>query len=563
MPPRPADVALEGASELVLEVNDGGDGISCDQSDWADARVVLQNGSEVWLGDLSELDPARRFNTALPFSFVYDGKFSKDLLKAWDHHEEHLLIDAAHVRHTRTWKAPDGLTVRLEAVEYKDFPTVEWTVWFANAGKADSRLLENVQALDAAFMRSSAGEFVLHYHEGSTATATDYRPFDEPLKPGASKRFAPRAGRACDPWLPYFRVEMPADEGFLVAVGWPGQWAAEFTRGAERALRLRAGQELVKLVLRPGEQIRTPLMALQFYKGDGARAQNVWRRWMLAHNLPRPGGQLPPAQLAACSSWYFGEMIHADEASQFLFIDRYHAEGIKLTYWWMDAGWYVNRTGWPDTGTWEVDLKRFPRGLRAITDHAHEQGVRSIVWFEPERVVGGTWLAREHPEWILGGKDGGLLNLGDDRARAWLTEHVDGLLNAQGIDLYRQDFNIDPLPFWRKADAPDRQGWTENRHIQGYLAYWDELRKRHPNMLIDSCASGGRRNDLETLRRSVPLLRSDYLSEPIGQQGHTYGIASWMPFYGTGTGATEAYEFRSHIGPHLTMGYDVPDRSAL
>lgn len=82
-----------------------------------------------------------------------------------------------------------------------------------------------------------------------------------------------------------------------------------------------------------------------------------------------------------------------------MFVDRYLAEGLKLDYWWMDAGWYPNTTGWRQTGTWEVDSKRFPRGLRAITDHAHAKGVRGIVWSEPEWVAAGTWLAENHPEW--------------------------------------------------------------------------------------------------------------------------------------------------------------------
>ena len=148
------------------------------------------------------------------------------------------------------------------------------------------------------------------------------------------------------------------------------------------------------------------------------------------------------------------------------------------------------------------------------------------MWFEPERVTAGTWLTDNHPEWILGGKDGGLLNLGHPDARQWLTDHIDKLLTEQGIDLYRQDFNMDPLEFWRKNDPEDRQGITEIRHVMGYQAYWDELRRRHPDMLIDSCASGGRRNDLETLRRAVPLLRSDYIMEPVGNQCHTYTLAS-------------------------------------
>jgi alpha-galactosidase len=131
------------------------------------------------------------------------------------------------------------------------------------------------------------------------------------------------------------------------------------------------------------------------------------------------------------------------------------------------------------------------------------------------------------------------------------------LIGSEGIDLYRQDFNIDPLGYWRGADPPDRQGITEIRYAMGFLSFWDELRRRHPQMLIDTCASGGRRNDLETLRRAVPLLRSDYILEPVSQQNHTYGIASWIPFYGTGVNAFDAYTFRSQQAPHSTACYDM------
>jgi alpha-galactosidase len=140
---------------------------------------------------------------------------------------------------------------------------------------------------------------------------------------------------------------------------------------------------------------------------------------------------------------------------------------------------------------------------------------------------------------------------------------VNGIISQEGIDLYRQDYNIDPLGHWRQKDSPDRQGITENFYVQGYLAYWDGLLRRHPDMLIDSCASGGHRNDLETLRRSVPLLRSDYIFEPVGQQGHTYGMASWVPFFGTAVSPPAKYDpytYRSHMCPHNTACFDVRDR---
>ena len=163
-----------------------------------------------------------------------------------------------------------------------------------------------------------------------------------------------------------------------------------------------------------------------------------------------------------------------------------------------------------------------------------------------------------------------LLNLGDPAARQWLTDHIDRLLTEQGIDLYRQDFNMDPLAYWRANDDPDRQGITEIKHVTGYLAYWDELRRRHPEMLIDTCASGGRRNDLETLRRAVPLWRSDYAFEPVGHQCMTYGISLWVPYHGTGTVAcsnatyygggltpVEPYAFWSNAAPSLGSGIDI------
>jgi alpha-galactosidase len=76
-------------------------------------------------------------------------------------------------------------------------------------------------------------------------------------------------------------------------------------------------------------------------------------------------------------------------------------------------------------------------------------------------------------------------------------------------------------------------------------------------MLIDTCASGGRRNDLETLRRSVPLWRSDYLLEPLGVQNCTYGISSWIPLSGTGIKEADPYLFRSCMSPYANCLWDA------
>ena len=148
-------------------------------------------------------------------------------------------------------------------------------------------------------------------------------------------------------------------------------------------------------------------------------------------------------------------MIQANTENQKLFIDRYLEEGIKLDYWWMDAGWYpCNPDGWPKTGTWEVDTRRFPKGLREISDYAHAKGMKIIVWFEPERVHPGTWLAKNHPEWILGGKNGGLLNLGNPEAWNWLADHVDKLIDRPGHRPLSPGFQHGPAGASGEATTP-------------------------------------------------------------------------------------------------------------
>ena len=509
-----------------------------------------------------------------PFSFTYNGRPSSEVLRTWGFRRTTKRIDGIRTKNILTWTDPvSGMVVRCETVTYRTYPTVEWTLYFKNTGSMDTPIIENIQALDSRFECPAGSEFLLHHNVGSPANKSDYGPLETPLGPNAKKRISAAGGRPTNSDMSYFNLAQ-GDHGTIIVVGWPGQWASEFARDSGNGLTVKAGQELTHFRLHPGEEVRTPLIILQSYTGDWIRGQNIWRKWMTLYGMPHPGGKLPPPQMVASSSRAYEEMIGANEANQIMHIDRYRELGFKLDYWWMDAGWYPQQQGWPQVGTWETDPKRFPNGFKPISDHAHATGTKILVWFEPERVAADTWLSNNHPEWILGGKGGGLLNLGNPEAWKWLVNHIDKLITDNGIDLYRQDFNMDPLDFWRRNDTEDRQGITEIKHVMGYLAYWDELIKRHPDMLIDSCASGGRRNDIETMRRSVPLWRSDYAFEAIGHQCMTYGISMWLPYNGTATVATSSapyygggvtpvdpYSFWSNAAPSFGCGVDVREKN--
>jgi alpha-galactosidase len=556
-PGREVNVDLAGSDTFTLEIGDAGDGIGWDQSDWADAKATLADGKELWLGDMPLRDrrseqgpPPIQRTSALPISFVYDGHSSDELLAVWPKKSARKKLDSSRTQHTLTWTDPrTRLEVRCVAVEYSDFPVAEWTVFFKNTGQADTPILENLQALDARFERGTDDEFTLHGNKGDWCAPQSYEPYHRTLGPRASSSFAPDGGRPTNGprgW-PYFNLQMPGG-GLIFAIGWPGQWACSFIRDDQRRLRTVAGQQVTHLFLKPGEEIRTPLIAAFFWKGtDTVRAQNLWRRWFLAHNIPRINGRPPPTMMQMQCYRTFEK---GGEKDLYDTVEEFNQNGIAVDLCWRDAGWYPCKGSWPNTGTWEIDSARYPHGFRPFSDWVHAQGKKFIVWFEPERVGDKeSWLAKNHPDWILGGN---LLNLGNPDAWHWLVDHIDGMLREQGIDYYRQDFNMDPLPNWRANDTPNRQGMTEMKHVIGYLAFWDELHRRHPGLLIDSCSSGGRRNDLETLRRAVPLLRSDFQfghEATMPNQGHTYGISSWIPYYGSGCAFTDPYSARSYIMP--------------
>ncbi len=508
---------------------------------------------------------------SLPFTFIYDGRSSSDLLPQWGGQVTERRLDDRRREVTLTFTDPASkLEVRCVAVAYANFPVVEWTVHFRNGGNAPTPILEKIRALDATWNRDGADEFLLHHSLGTffPFSPTDFMPQQTKLEPSQSLRLIPLLGRPSGGVMPYFNLERGRASGVIFAVGWPGAWVAEFARDEKTAIHVTAGQELVHARLEPGEEIRSPLMALLFWRGDWIDGQNAWRRWMIAHNLPPLFGQPPHPSLMASSSAQFGEMIHATEANQIEFIDRYLEEKFPIDGWWMDAGWYENAGRWQEPIALRVDRQRFPRGLRAITDHAHARGLKTLLWFEPERIMPTNELFRDHPDWLFPNlmtkRLSRLFYLGNPEAATWLTDRVVRILADEGIDIYRNDFNVvEPVELWRSHDTPDRQGLTENHHVVGYLHYFDELRRRHPGLVIDSCAGGGSRNDLETMRRALPFYRSDYLFDPESNQTQSYGLALWLPFQGTCPDPKkfDGYGLRSHLAcPSVILPWDLRDR---
>ncbi len=520
-------------------------------------------------------------NSAWPFSFVYGGRKSDELLKAWQRSTVSRKADSARNLHVLTCEDPEtGLAVTCQATEYPDFPAVEWVLGFKNNGKIDTPILENIQALDAGLVRNADAEFVLHHMRGSLAHNADFTPLKDIPAYFTSIRLSCAGGRSSngaagaksDGAFPFFDLAFDGG-GVTVAIGWSGQWAAEFRRVGEKGLAVVAGMEHTHLKLLPGEEIRTPRILMFFWEGELADAHNDFRRFILKHHTPLMDNKPVTCPVAANTWFQYNWGNGVTEENQIATIREIVEAGIKLDCYWLDAGWYEGVGNWAfDVGNWFPKKRAFPRGLKPVADEARKHGLGFVLWFEPERVHPDTWLYDNHPEWLLMPNEDAtkkrqlfidkveaLLDLGNPEARRWLTDHISSMIEEVGITVYRQDFNFDPLDYWRGADEPDRQGISEIRHIEGLYAFWDELLRRHPGLMIDNCASGGRRIDLETISRSVALWRSDYWGEPEGVQSHTLGINRYVPCSSGGCNSTDAYIFRSNLASGMSICWRDPN----
>lgn len=559
------DVPLKGATEFELRVGDAGDGRAWDQALWGEAVVHLRDGSVLRLQDLPW---AESVLDCFGFSFVYSGEPSRSFLGGWQREAADLSPEPAVggapaggtelLRRRVTYRDPHtGLEVRVDAVLLADFPAVEWVVHLKNAGTADTPILEDIQATDTVLALPGAAAPVLHWAKGGVATFDDFAPQETPLGAGAKLRLQPGGGRSSSQVLPFFNLA-GSNGGVIAAVGWTGEWAAQFA-GTAGGARLKAGLAQTHLRLHPGEEIRTPRMCLLFYEGDRWRGQNLWRRFVLTHHRPQHDGR-PLVAPITCGNWGgTSAEIHLDNIRQIA------EHNLPIEYYWIDAEWFGQAGSWyPNAGDWKVKADLYPQGFRPLSAALQKTGRELMLWFEPERVYKGTPWHQKHRDWLLDvNADSLLWNLGQPEARKFLTDFISARIDEFGLGCYRQDFNIDPLRFWQAADAPDRQGLTEIRYIEGLYAFWDELLARHPGLIIDNCASGGRRLDLETLGRATPLWRTDGPRDPIAHQGHTYGLLPWVPLSSTSQDrAGDDYEFRSSMCSALCLNWwvtgDVP-----
>jgi alpha-galactosidase len=515
-------VVLAGAKELTLLIGDAGDGITHDQSDWAEAALSV-NGQTFYLGEYLNGGMFQQ----VPTSFDYDGVNCWKAFGAWQSETAEPRKTERGTEYRRIWKDPNtGFAATLCATVFDAPPACELRWEFEAAPGQASGMISSLRSIDVAtpgknrqwsLFSSSGGTIGGFRSEGEpTGFVTETTAL-------GSKSLGTTGGRSSNGNLPFFILSSSqGGKGIAAGLAWSGQWTgtAAFDNDAKVA-RLVAGMEPCHFRVPAGERISMPGALLVPFSGGVQTGSNALRRVIMTDYAARLGGEVPPPVVSFNSWFVFDNNVNEQMLCELA--DAYAEVGLE--YFCLDSGWFDG--DFPNgVGNWTVNAAKFPNGLRAVADHVHQKGMKFGLWFEPERVADGTRWQREHPELLLGKN---LLNLGDPAARTLVLDMMSGIISEVGVDWIRFDFNIEPLEPWKQAEGEDQQSLVQLRYINGLYMLLDELMKRHPGLFIEQCSSGGRRIDLETIKRGHSYWKNDETKDQPLMRFHEVGANHFLP----------------------------------
>ena len=500
---------------------------------------------------------------SIPVAFVYNGQ-ERTGLEGLELLSQDIRTTPAGRTMTARFRLDENVEIRVEAALNGEFGETEYTVWFENKGATPSAELSGLRSIITTFpganpeLRGCLGDHVNRYAD-----------YDTPLR-DTTVRFVSTNGRATHIVFPYFDL-VHGDGGTLLALGWAGTWQAEFQADGAQTRWTAANCNDFDSVLLPGEKVRTALVVLLPYKGrDRDDASNLWREWFLKYNLPKAdaeGHDIQPFS-TACFASDTGLPNSDGSISERFYtwkrtLERLIYEDVVPDFRWFDAGWYFDARGktvpkdWFGTvGTWELDTIKWPgKTFLESNEACHKAGMKVLTWFEPESVCDVEDLQANYgynPAWADHYRRNRYTsNLGIRECLEWTLGRITKMMDENGVDLFREDNNSNPVKAWGAFDARTaeatglpRTGITENLAIQGHYELWDRILSfcaaNGKCTFIDNCASGGGRNDIESLRRSLPFMRSDYDRTTTGLRlSMSWSYCRWVPFHGANTKESE------------------------
>ena len=202
----------------------------------------------------------------------------------------------------------------------------------------------------------------------------------------------------------------------------------------------------------------------------------------------------------------------------------------------LDDGWFGKRNNdLAGLGDWVENRKKLPGGIKYIAKKVNKMGMKFGLWFEPECVNPDSDLYRAHPDWAISiegrsltlGRNQLVLDLTRPEVREYIIDSVDKVLSSANIEYVKWDYNRHISDMY--SATLKQQGEFFHRYILGLYEVLGEIfHKRHPEILFESCSSGGNRFDLGMLCYSPQIWTSDN-TDPIERLDIQGGIYNFYP----------------------------------
>jgi alpha-galactosidase len=459
-----------------------------------------------------------------------------------------------------------GLLLELYYVIYPKFNLIERYSRLCNEGEAPIDL----EIVRSALWRLPPAEY--HYSYLTGRWGEDFQRQTTAVKLG-KQVLESRHGVTGFDSNPFFAIHQPdASEThgdvYFGALAYSGNWQFVLEHNHHGQLALAGGMNPFDFRWRldPGESLNTPKFIAGYTNRGMGEASRLLHHYHREQVLPKAFAKTPRPVLY--NSWYATEFdVNLDNQ---LAAAHLAAElGVELFV--MDDGWFGRRdSDKAGLGDWYPSATKFPDGLTPLIQAVNDLGMDFGLWIEPEMVNPDSDLYRAHPDWVYQfanrplsqGRNQLILNLARTDVQEHLITVFDRLLADNKIRFIKWDMNRSfSEPGW--PDAPEGRAqeiWL--RHTLGVYYILETLRARHPEVLFESCASGGGRVDFGIFQHTDQAWMSDntdsladlYLTESYSLAYALKTRVVWVTDPSGLTQRTIPLDFRFHVAMLGTLG---------
>lgn len=372
---------------------------------------------------------------------------------------------------------------------------------------------------------------------------------EAPLHEGVQAIYSMR-GHSSHQFNPFFALKRPEakeDSGEVIGISliYSGNFLGQAvvdTFGVTRAM-IGIHPEGFSWSLKQGEEFQTP-EAVLVYSDSGIGKMSRIFHWLYRKRLVR-GYWRDRERPVVINNWEATFMDFTEEKI-LKFASTAQQLGVEMMV--LDDGWFGHRDD--DTsslGDWYPDPKKLPEGIRGLAEKIENMGMKFGLWIEPEMVNKDSRLYEAHPDWVIGvpyrgachGRNQFVLDFSKDEVVDYITEQISKILREAPVSYIKWDMNRSISEAFSQGRCAEQQGKLFHRHILGVYRLYERLTSEFPQVLFESCASGGARFDPGMLYYAPQCWTSDN-TDAVERLRIQYGTSLVYPLSSMGCHVSEA-----------------------